>query len=297
MRVGATRDERCRQASPPRDGGAREGPRADRVDPRCRDPHPDRRRVRRALDAEDRGPRRDPTWPSPVLLPDQAGRRARVCSSATSNARRSPSAERLASTAPTPERRLEAALDGILRDQAGRRERALLLRALGARGPRPGGRRGHAGILPGLLANARRRAPRRPSSPSGRPRAERRAALLIATLEGLSLFRSRTDPRAAAAGRSNASSGAWSGDSRPISPDLRACCSAARELREERAVRGTASPSPSTGQGAHKKSVVPAASSSASAAPTVASSPAITTSAGPSAPSRSSIARYDGSVP
>ena len=99
--------------------------------------------------------------------------------------------ERLASTAPTPERRLEAALDGILRDQEdGESARFFFeLWALAARDPAVAEamqgfyRASWRTLVDALLA----------TEPAlGRPRAERRAALLIATLEGLSLFRSRT---------------------------------------------------------------------------------------------------------
>ena len=98
--------------------------------------------------------------------------------------------ERLASTAPTPEGRLEAALDGILRDQAdGESARFFFeLWALAARDPAV------AEAMQGFYRASWRTPSTRSSHRAalGRPRAERRAALLIAMLEGLSLFRSRT---------------------------------------------------------------------------------------------------------
>ncbi len=99
--------------------------------------------------------------------------------------------ERLASTAPTPEGRLEAALDGILRDQADSESARFFfeLWALAARDPAV------AEAMQGFYRASWRTlvdAFLGTEPALGRPRAERRAALLIAMLEGLSLFRSRT---------------------------------------------------------------------------------------------------------
>src|SRR5213596_610957 len=62
-------------------------------------------------------------------------------------------------------------------------------------------------------------------------------------------------------------------------------------------VRSTASPSPGTANGAARKSVAPASARRRSCSPTAPSSPTMATSAGPSTPSRSSMARYEGSAP
>ncbi len=103
------------------------------------------------------------------------------------------SAERRAAAIPSaaPEARLEAALDGILADHLSPDHRRFLweLWALAARDPAVAEamqafyRSYWRGLVTALLE-------REPAL--GRPRAERRAALLVAMLEGLTLFRSRT---------------------------------------------------------------------------------------------------------
>ncbi len=102
--------------------------------------------------------------------------------------------ERLAATATTPALRLDAALAGILGTQEdGERARFFWeLWALAARDPAIADAmqafyRGYWRMLVTAFLDA--------EPALGRPRAERRAALLIAMLEGLSLFRARTPGR------------------------------------------------------------------------------------------------------
>ncbi|MCC6848052.1 MAG: TetR/AcrR family transcriptional regulator [Deltaproteobacteria bacterium] len=98
--------------------------------------------------------------------------------------------EREAEATPAAERRVELFLDAVLRDQReGDRARFFWeLWALAARDDAIAGAmqafyRAYWRRLVGVLLGVR--------PALGRPRAERRAALLIATLEGLTLFRSR----------------------------------------------------------------------------------------------------------
>jgi AcrR family transcriptional regulator len=102
--------------------------------------------------------------------------------------------ERLSTSTAPAASRLEAALDGILRDQGDGESARFFweLWALAARDPAVAEamqlfyRSYWKTLVRALLA----------TEPAlGRPRAERRAALLIAMLEGLSLFRSRTPSR------------------------------------------------------------------------------------------------------
>ena len=101
---------------------------------------------------------------------------------------------RVAAGGGTAEERLESALGGILADQESAENCRFFweLWALAARDPAVAEamsafyERYWRGVVDALLG----------VSPAlGRPRAERRAALLIAMLEGLTLFRSRKDPR------------------------------------------------------------------------------------------------------
>ncbi len=103
-------------------------------------------------------------------------------------------AERMAAGATTPQRRLEAALDGILSDQQNSESCRFFweLWALAARDSAVADAM-HAfyraywrNLVTALLDAA---------PALGRPRAERRAALMIAMLEGLTLFRTRTAAR------------------------------------------------------------------------------------------------------
>ena len=102
--------------------------------------------------------------------------------------------ERMASAGTTPEGRLENALDGILHDQQSTESCRFFweLWALAARDPEVADAmqsfyRAYWKNLVAALLDA--------GPELGRPRAERRAALLIAMLEGLTLFRSRTATR------------------------------------------------------------------------------------------------------
>jgi AcrR family transcriptional regulator len=102
--------------------------------------------------------------------------------------------ERMAAHATTPEARLEAALDAILEDQKSPESCRFFweLWALAARDAAVADAmqafyRAYWRNLVGVLLAA--------GPALGRPRAERRAALLIAMLEGLTLFRSRTATR------------------------------------------------------------------------------------------------------
>ena len=102
-------------------------------------------------------------------------------------------AARMARGADTPAGRLDAALDGILADQSDGESCRFFweLWALAARDPAVADamqafyRAYWRGLVMALLDAA---------PALGRPRAERRAALLIAMLEGLTLFRTRRKP-------------------------------------------------------------------------------------------------------
>jgi len=102
--------------------------------------------------------------------------------------------ERMAAGATTPKERLDATLDGILSDQQSAATCRFFweLWALAARDPAVADAmqafyRAYWRNLVAALLDAQ--------PALGRPRAERRAALLVATLEGLTLFRSRTATR------------------------------------------------------------------------------------------------------
>jgi AcrR family transcriptional regulator len=102
--------------------------------------------------------------------------------------------ERMAAAATTPEGRLDATLDGILNGQQSTATCRFFweLWALAARDPAVADAmqafyRAYWRDLVAALLDAQ--------PALGRPRAERRAALLVAMLEGLTLFRSRTATR------------------------------------------------------------------------------------------------------
>jgi AcrR family transcriptional regulator len=102
--------------------------------------------------------------------------------------------ERMSADATSSQRRLDAALDGILADQQDERTCRFFweLWALAARDPAVaeamhGFYRAYWRNLVAALLDA--------TPALGRPRAERRAALMIAMLEGLTLFRTRTASR------------------------------------------------------------------------------------------------------